>query len=363
MKKVISVVGARPNFIKIAPLYRAFKTHSDKVVHLICHTGQHFDKQMSDVFFEEMELPKPHFFLAAGGGSHAEQTAKIMVGFEKVLLAEQPDLIIVVGDVNSTVACSLVASKLNIPIAHVEAGLRSFDKSMPEEINRIVTDSISDYLFVTEQSAVENLRQSGVPDSKIFFVGNVMIDSLVNCLPSIKKSGIHDELELSGKDYILSTFHRPSNVDKRQDLMKLVAFLNQLATFSKVVFPAHPRTMRSLEYCNLLPSKESVILIEPLGYHDFMSLVTNAKLVITDSGGIQEETTYLNIPCITVRDTTERPVTVTKGTNQIAGADFSKALELAKKILHGEIKQGEIPELWDGQAADRIVKILMTQLR
>ena len=358
--KVISVVGARPNFIKIAPIHKAFQKYRNKVTHKICHTGQHFDQNMSRVFFENLQLPKPDFYLGVGGGSHAEQTARIMIEFEKVLEKEKPDLIIVPGDVNSTMACSLVASKMGVKIAHVEAGLRSFDREMPEEINRVVTDILSDFLFVTEESGLKNLENEGIDRSKIHFVGNTMIDSLVHYLPEIETSPVLRSLNLESSKYILVTFHRPSNVDNSKSLTSLVTFLNNLADKRKVVFPIHPRTRLNLEEFNLKQSVHSDILLsEPIGYFDFLALAKDAELVITDSGGIQEESTYLGVQCITVRDNTERPVTVDVGTNQLIGTDFQKVETAANAVLSGNIKKGKIPELWDGKAGERIVGVLM----
>lgn len=363
MKKVISVVGARPNFMKVAPIHKAFQKYANQITHLICHTGQHYDEKMSKVFFVDLEMPQPDFYLGIGGGSHAEQTAKIMIEFEKIVLTEKPDLVIVVGDVNSTIACSLVASKLGVKIAHVEAGLRSYDKEMPEEINRLLTDSISDYLFVTERSGLENLKKEGVASEKIFFTGNVMIDSLVDHLEKSEKSQILNENGLSTGKYVLVTLHRPSNVDSKEYLEKMVKFLNKMADQFPVIFPIHPRTKNNMSKFGLLEKlNSSVILTEPIGYIDFLKLTKNAKLIITDSGGIQEESTFLGIQCITVRNNTERPVTVTVGTNQLIGTDLEKVEEAALKVLNGEIKNGTIPELWDGKAAERISEIINQKL-
>lgn len=366
MKKIISVVGARPNFMKIAPIYRAFEQYNAsiqnselKIQHLICHTGQHYDEKMSRVFFNDLELPKPDFYLGVGSGSHAVQTAKVMIGFEKILLEEKPDIVLVVGDVNSTVACSLTAKKLNIKVAHVEAGLRSFDMDMPEEINRMLTDRISDYLFVTEKSGLQNLKNEGVPEDKVFFVGNVMIDSLVYYQPKVDKSKILHELNVEPNKYVLVTLHRPSNVDSKESLEKLVGFLNRLAQERKVIFPIHPRTKNNLEKYELLQLlNSSIIITDPIGYIDFQALVKNAELVVTDSGGIQEESTYLGVQCITLRTTTERPVTVEIGTNQLIGVDLEKAEEACLDVLNGNKKVGSIPEKWDGKTAERILEIL-----
>lgn len=349
--------------MKVAPLYKAFKKYDKKIKHLICHTGQHYDEKMSKIFFDELELPEPNFYLSVGSESHAVQTAKIMIEFEKVLLKEKPDLIIVVGDVNSTIACSLVASKLSVKVAHVEAGLRSFDRSMPEEINRVLTDVISDYLFVTEKSGLDNLKNEGINPEKIFFVGNVMIDSMVFYKPKIIKSDILYRFNLRKNNYVLVTFHRPANVDKENYLKELVNFLNNIAGLRKIIFPIHPRTKNNLEKYNLLKNVNSnVILTPPIGYIDFQSLTQNAELVITDSGGIQEETTFAGIQCITVRDNTERPSTVDIGTNQLIGTDLKKVEFAAKEVLSGNIKKGGIPKFWDGKTAERISKILAKKL-
>jgi len=363
--KIISVVGARPNFMKVAPIHKAFeqlkKTNKElKIEHLICHTGQHYDEKMSKIFFDELELPKPDFYLGVGSGSHAEQTAKIMIEFEKVLINEKPDLIIVVGDVNSTAACSVVAVKMGIKIAHVEAGLRSYDRTMPEEINRLLTDQIADYFFVTEKSGIENLKREGVPEKKIFFVGNVMIDSLVHYLPKLEKSNIKSKLKIDAEKFVLVTLHRPANVDSHDFLNELVTFLNDIASKRPVIFPIHPRTRKNLEKYNLIRLlSKSVHLTEPIGYTDFLYLTKNAELIITDSGGIQEESTYLGVQCITVRDNTERPITVELGTNQLIGTDLAKVKSAAMEVLEGKIKSGSIPELWDGHSAERITSILI----
>ncbi len=363
MKKIISVVGARPNFMKVAPIYRAFKKYEDKIEHLICHTGQHYDEKMSKVFFDDLELPKPHYYLGIGSGSHAEQTGKVMIEFEKVLLKEKPDMILVVGDVNSTIACSLTAAKLHIKTVHVEAGLRSNDRKMPEEINRILTDSISDYLFTTEKSGNINLKNEGVSDEKVFFVGNVMIDSLVYYQPKVDQSNILNGFGLTAGEYVLVTLHRPSNVDLKEQLESLVHLLNSVASKRKVVFPIHPRTRKNLEQFDLMKTlDEDVLLTDPVGYIDFQALVKNAELILTDSGGIQEESTYLGVQCLTLRTSTERPVTVDVGTNYLIGEDFSIAEEVSLKILNGEKKSGKKPELWDGKAAERITKILVDKL-
>jgi UDP-N-acetylglucosamine 2-epimerase (non-hydrolysing) len=362
--KIISVVGARPNFMKVAPIHKAFEKLKQKnnrleIEHLICHTGQHYDEKMSKIFFDELELPKPDFYLGVGSGSHAEQTAKIMIEFEKILLIEKPDLIIVVGDVNSTAACSIVAVKMGIKIAHVEAGLRSCDRTMPEEVNRLLTDQIADYLFITEKSGIENLNREGIPKDKIFFVGNVMIDSLIYYLPKAEKSKIISKLKIDSGKFVLVTLHRPANVDSPAFLKEMVSFLNDIAAKRHVVFPIHPRTNKNMKKYNLnkLLSK-NVCLTDPIGYIDFLCLTKNAELIITDSGGIQEESTYLGVQCITVRNNTERPVTVDIGTNQLIGTNLLNVKKAALEVLDGKLKNGSIPELWDGHAADRIVSIL-----
>lgn len=359
MKKIISVVGARPNFIKIAPIHKSFQKYKSEINHLICHTGQHFDEKMSKVFFDELQMPKPDYYLGIGGGSHAVQTSRIMVEFEKILLEEKPDLVIVPGDVNSTIAASLVASKLHIPVAHVESGLRSFDRKMPEEVNRVLTDHISDYLFVTEKSGITNLENEGIDSQKVYFTGNVMIDSLVNFMPHIDRSEIVNELGIESGKYVLATFHRPSNVDEEDSLSRLISSVNEISKLRTVVFPIHPRTRNNLKKYGLFDKiGDNIIVLEPIGYIDFLSLTKNAELVITDSGGIQEETTFLGVQCITVRDNTERPITSEIGTNHMIGTDFDKVIIAAKEILSGKIKDGVKPDLWDGKASERIVDIV-----
>ena len=363
MKKIISVVGARPNFMKIAPIHRAFKKYSEEINHLICHTGQHYDEKMSKIFFEDLELPQPDFYLGVGSGSHAEQTANVMIKFEKILIEEKPDLIIVVGDVNSTIACSLTAAKLHIKTVHVEAGLRSGDREMPEEVNRVLTDAISDYLFVTEKSGLENLKNEGVNEDKVFFTGNVMIDSLAYFKPKISSSTVHEDYNLEFGKYVLVTLHRPSNVDDKDQLIKLMDLLNSIAEKRKVLFPIHPRTKNNLEQYGLISGiNDNLILTDPIGYIDFLALTSNAELILTDSGGIQEESTYLGIQCITLRTTTERPITVEVGTNQLLGTDLDKAKDAALDVLNGNIKSGTVPELWDGKAADRIAEIIVNKI-
>lgn len=360
MKKIISVVGARPNFMKVAPIHKAFLAYGDNVHHLICHTGQHYDENMSKIFFTDLGLPKPDFYLGVGSGSHAEQTARIMIEFEKILLQEKPDLVIVVGDVNSTIACCLVASKLGIKTAHVEAGLRSLDRTMPEEINRILTDAIADYLFVTEMSGLKNLKAENVDRHKIFFTGNVMIDSLIEHMPKADLSPVLKNYKLKSGNYILVTLHRPSNVDDKESLCQLASLLKAVSKGKKLIFPVHPRTRMNINKFGLEKSfGRNVILTDPFGYIDFLALTKNAELIITDSGGIQEESTYLGIQCITVRNSTERPVTVNIGTNFLEGTDLEKVKNRALSVLEGNIKKGSIPEFWDGKAASRIAQTIM----
>jgi UDP-N-acetylglucosamine 2-epimerase (non-hydrolysing) len=363
MRKIISVVGARPNFMKVAPLHFEFQKYQHLLTHLICHTGQHYDEKMSKIFFEELGLPKPDFFLGVGSGSHAVQTAGIMVEFEKVLIKEKPDLVIVVGDVNSTVACSLVAKKMNIKVAHVEAGLRSFDTSMPEEINRILTDAISDYMFVSESSGITNLTREGVDSRKMFLVGNIMIDSLVHNQNKIDRSTILDRLNLQRGKYIVVTLHRPSNVDDKNSLSGIINLLNKYAENYKIIFPIHPRTMANIEKFGLQKEiSQNIILMEPIGYIDFVNLVKNSRLVITDSGGIQEEATFLYIQCITLRENTERPATAELGTNTLIGTNIDKINGAIDTILTGRHKEGSIPPFWDGKTAERICKIIVDKI-
>lgn len=346
--------------MKIAPIHLEFLKHKDLVQHLICHTGQHYDEKMSKIFFQDLNISEPDFNLNVGSGSHAVQTANIMLEFEKVLLAEKPNLVIVVGDVNSTIACSLVAKKMNIPVAHIEAGLRSFDRTMPEEINRVLTDSISDYLFVTEQSGIDNLKNEGIDEKKIFFTGNVMIDSLVQNMNKIDSSSVLSSLDLKKNNYILCTLHRPSNVDNRSSLEQILNTLNSFAEKKKIVFPVHPRTRANMDEFGIgLNVSSNLLFTGPIGYIDFLSLIKNASLVITDSGGIQEETTYLGVPCVTLRDNTERPVTISTGSNHLAGTDVSKMAAIVTDILNGNVKKSNVPLLWDGKAAGRISRTLM----
>ncbi|WAC09968.1 non-hydrolyzing UDP-N-acetylglucosamine 2-epimerase [Dyadobacter pollutisoli] len=359
--KVLNIVGARPNFVKIAPLHRAFSQYPDMISKIV-HTGQHYDSVMSGIFFDQLDLPKPDFFLGVAAGTQTQQTAQIMVEFEKVLISERPDLVLVVGDVNSTLACTLVSVKMNVPLAHVEAGLRSGDRSMPEEINRILTDAVSDHLFVTEQAAVDNLLRENVADNEIHFTGNVMIDSLEYYKDAIDRSPILKNLGVNAASYVLMTMHRPANVDGKAGLQRILKIVKRLALLKTVVFPIHPRTWKNIEINGLKNEFENVQnlkILEPQGYLEFLNLTKNAALVVTDSGGIQEETTYLNVPCITLRENTERPVTFEVGTNfLLKNADAESVSLLATEIFAGNCKKGTIPAGWDGKAAERIVAIL-----
>lgn len=356
--KVFLVAGARPNFVKIAPLYRAARKVSG-VACKIVHTGQHYDYEMSQAFFEDLEIPKPEYFLEAGSGSHAVQTAKIMVAFEKICKSERPDLIMVVGDVNSTLACSIVAKKLLIKVAHVEAGLRSFDLSMPEEINRMVTDAITDYFFVTEESGRENLLREGKPEKSIYFVGNVMIDNLFYQLEKMKKvqSSRFKVQGLKAKgEYAFMTLHRPSNVDDKKTFVGITKALNEIAKDTVILFPVHPRTKKMMKQFKIKLA-ENIKLLPPLGFKESLFLWKDAKVVLTDSGGLQEETTALKIPCVTIRENTERPVTVEQGTNVLAGTT-KKGILKAYRECFTKVKNASIPSLWDGKAAERIWKTL-----
>lgn len=360
MIRIANIVGARPNFMKVAPIHRQMMESAAFDPFLI-HTGQHYDEKMSQTFFVDLDLPAPDLYLGVGSGSHAEQTAAVMIGLEKILLDRKPDWVLVVGDVNSTLAAALVASKLHIPVAHVEAGLRSFDRSMPEEINRLLTDSISDLLFVTEQSGVDNLRAEGVPSEKIHFVGNVMIDSLACHLVKASASAILEELDVQPQDYVLMTLHRPSNVDDGETFSRILDVMEIIQNDFPIVFPIHPRTRKMIGQFGLerqIERMKRLILIEPLGYLPFLRLMSEAKLVLTDSGGIQEETTYLGIPCLTLRENTERPITLQLGTNRLVGVDHDAILSGARDALNGKQHPHKIPPLWDGKAAQRIVSII-----
>jgi UDP-N-acetylglucosamine 2-epimerase (non-hydrolysing) len=359
-KKIALVVGARPNFMKAAPLMRRLQQFPDRYQPILIHTGQHYDHKMSQLFFDELKMPRPDVYLGVGSGTHAEQTAKIMIDLEKMFADDRPDLVIVFGDVNSTMAAAIVASKATVKLAHVEAGLRSFDPEMPEEINRIVTDRLSDYLFVSEPSGLKNLEDEGVNSEKIYFTGNIMIDTLVHNLKACEGSKILDALGLKPGKFTVMTLHRPSNVDDPRTLRELLVAIAEIGKEAPVIFPCHPRTAKEMNRNGSLADLDPKALrvLEPLGYLDFLRLQSQARLVLTDSGGIQEETTYLQIPCLTLRYNTERPVTVTEGTNQLVGSDPVKLRAAAKDILSGKLKQGRIPENWDGHTAERIVEIL-----
>src|SRR5438067_1267166 len=348
--KVLNVVGARPNFMKIAPIVEEMKKTQD-LNGLLVHTGQHYDAGMSDVFFRELGIPVPDVYLGVGSGTHAEQTARIMVEFEKACVSEKPDLVLVVGDVNSTMACSIVAAKLRIPVAHVEAGLRSFDRAMPEEINRLVTDALAALLFTTSRDADENLKREGADPAKIHFVGNVMIDTLLKHRQ--KAAALNVE---KPKQYALVTLHRPSNVDDPNVLGPILEALDQISKTMPVLFPIHPRTRKRVEDFGL--SMNGIRTMEPLGYLEFLNLESTATVVLTDSGGLQEETTILGVPCLTLRHNTERPVTITHGTNILTGPDRGRILEAFTRVMNGDWEFAGPPEYWDGQAAKRIVRVI-----
>jgi UDP-N-acetylglucosamine 2-epimerase (non-hydrolysing) len=362
MLKVINVVGARPNFMKVAPIVAAMKRRPARFLPLVVHTGQHYDSSMSDSFFHDLDLPTPDTHLGVGSGSHAAQTAAVMERFEPVVLREQPDWVLVVGDVNSTIACALVCVKLGVKVAHVEAGLRSRDRSMPEEINRLLTDQIADLLFTPSPDADENLLAEGIPRERIRFVGNVMIDSLQKNLEAARDRRIREKLGLEGSDYALLTLHRPSNVDARESFERILSALEVIASKAPVVFPVHPRTKKTIAELGLSERVESIKdlrTIEPLGYLDFLNLSSGARLVLTDSGGIQEETTVLGIPCLTLRENTERPITVEMGTNVIVGTDTAKIVAAAMAALNGSGKKTtQQPPLWDGHTSERILDAL-----
>lgn len=374
--KLLSVVGARPNFMKVAPIVEALDVYNERASmgrriegHLV-HTGQHYDEKMSRLFFTDLGIPKPDIDLGVGSGSHAVQTAEVMKRFEKVVIDKKPDWVLVVGDVNSTIACALTAVKLGVKVAHVEAGLRSFDRAMPEEINRVLTDAISDVLFTTERSAMENLAREGIPSEKIFFVGNVMIDTLLKNVRRADESAVREGLGLAiDGSYGVLTLHRPSNVDDPGKLGTILETINGAAGNLPVVFPAHPRTVKRIKEFGLgdflRPVTRNggitgggVYITEPFGYLDFLCLLANARVVLTDSGGIQEETTILKVPCVTLRENTERPVTITEGTNRLVGTDRFKIAAALRDAVEGKFPKGRTPELWDGRASDRIVDVI-----
>ncbi|MEI6673573.1 MAG: UDP-N-acetylglucosamine 2-epimerase (non-hydrolyzing) [Verrucomicrobiota bacterium] len=359
-KLIHLIAGARPNFMKIAPLVRAIQAHGGFYFRIV-HTGQHYDRSMSAVFFEELGIPQPDHHLGCGGGSHAQQTAKIMVAYENLCNDERPDVVVVVGDVNSTLACSIVAKKFHIPVAHVEAGLRSGDRTMPEEINRLVTDAIADLFFVTEPSGVEHLRCEGQPAKSIHYVGHVMVDNVIyqkRLLDAVPlTAGVSVEFKRRHGEYGVVTMHRPSNVDDPATLNRLTDALRRLSMVLPLAFPVHPRTRANLAKFGIDPGPR-ILLLEPMAYMDFLNLWKGAKMVLTDSGGLQEETTALGVPCITLRENTERPITINEGTNVLAGTDPEVILSEAHRVLDGKAKAGARPMLWDGAAAERIVAVL-----
>ncbi|MEN8139444.1 MAG: UDP-N-acetylglucosamine 2-epimerase (non-hydrolyzing) [Bacteroidota bacterium] len=357
MLKLDIIAGARPNFMKIAPIISELEKVSDKIEYRLIHTGQHYDKKMSGSFFEQLGIPEPHVNLGAGGGTQAEQTAMIMQRYEALLLEEPADWVLVVGDVTSTMACSIAAKKLNMGVIHVEGGIRSNDITMPEEINRMVTDSITDIFYTTSEVANANLRKLGHEESKIRFVGNTMIDTLLKNMPRLTKPQAWDEIGLKDKKYFVMTLHRPANVDEETKLKELIDEIVKGANGMPIVFPVHPRTAKMLEGIGI--KADNLHMIEPLGYLEFNYLVKNAFAVVTDSGGITEETTVMKVPCMTLRDNTERPETITIGTNELVGTDPKNVFPYMKKLHSGEWKTGEIPELWDGKTAARIVADLL----
>ena len=363
--KIINVAGARPNFMKIAPLMDAFNA-AENIEPLLVHTGQHYDKRMSQLFFDQLGIPEPDVNLAVGSAGHAVQTAEIMKAFEPVLTGYRPDVVLVVGDVNSTIACGLVAVKLGVKLVHVEAGLRSFDRRMPEEINRVLTDAISDLLFCTEASGVDNLRNEGVGEEKVFLVGNVMIDTLLKNRSRADDSTILVDLGLEDRKYAVLTLHRPSNVDDPGAFGRILDAVEVIQREAPIIFPIHPRTSKNLRAGDLWARVETMSglrLIEPLGYLDFLKLMSSAAAVMTDSGGIQEETTILKVPCLTLRDSTERPITAEAGTNTVVGTDTERIISAWRAALAGRGRKAKTPPLWDGKAAQRITKILCDKIQ
>ena len=360
MNRIDIIAGARPNFMKIGPVIHAINKHNDlsdnKIEYRLIHTGQHYDRAMSENFFVQLGIPHPDLNLGAGGGSQAEQTAAIMIGYEKALKQWKPQMCIVVGDVTSTMACAIVAKKEGIKVAHVEGGIRSGDMNMPEEINRIVTDSITDYFFTTSEVANANLKEQGVKEDKIFFVGNTMIDSLLANLQKLQKPLFYDEEKLQKGSYLVATLHRPSNVDNPGNLVKLMNIVNSHCENKKIIFPMHPRTKKIYDSLNI--DFENFFITGPMPYLEFIYLIKNSSGVITDSGGITEETTVMGIPCMTLRDSTERPETVTIGTNEMVGTDPENIIPFLRKMTSGSWKKGSIPQLWDGKTSERIVNII-----
>lgn len=355
-KKVILVCGARPNFMKVAMVLEEMKKFPQDFSPLLVHTGQHYDYELSGAFFRDLSLPEPDVYLGVGSGNHGEQTGKVMIEFEKVVERENPSLIVVVGDVNSTLAAAIVASKLLVPLAHVEAGLRSFDRTMPEEINRTVTDVLSDYCFTTEEDANQNLKKEGVDVSRIHLVGDVMVDCLMKNREKTEGSKILEDLALEEKGYAVLTLHRPSNVDSKETLSRILEALKIVGERIQIIFPAHPRTRKRLEEFGLAP--QNVNIKAPLGYLDFISLEERAQFVLTDSGSVQQETSVFGVPCLTMRENTERPFTISRGTNTLVGTDRDRIVEESFNIIGGNGKRGEVHHLWDGKASQRIAKVL-----
>ena len=366
MLSILVIAGARPNFMKVAPLIHEFSEYQSQGVYKfrvqIVHTGQHYDESMSDIFFKDLGIPKPDFHLGVGSGSHAEQTANIMMSFEKILINNKTDLVIVVGDVNSTIACALTAKKMGVKVAHVEAGLRSFDMSMPEEVNRKLTDAISDMLFVTEESGIKNLEVEGVGKERIYFVGNVMIDTLIRNLGKIENGEFVPSQRIkdfcgTNQKYSVMTLHRPSNVDSREAFLKIWEAVINISRKLPILFPVHPRTRAKLETFGI--DCAGINIVDPIGYLEMLYAVKGATLVLTDSGGLQEETTVLGVPCLTIRENTERPITVEVGTNYLVGTNPESIVAVANDVLSGKAKKGAVPPYWDGKASGRIVKTIL----
>jgi UDP-N-acetylglucosamine 2-epimerase (non-hydrolysing) len=364
--KILTVVGARPNFVKVAPLVRRIQefnedsSRQEKISHILVHTGQHYDYNLSKVFFEELSIPAPDVYLGVGSGTHAEQTAKIMLSFEKVLFELNPHIVVVVGDVNSTLACALTAVKAGFPVAHIEAGLRCYDRTLPEEVNRLLTDAIADLLFAPSEDAVNNLKKENIAGERIFFVGNIMIDCLIEHEKEIENSQILQKLGLTPKNYALLTLHRNKNVDEAEILSGILRAVNRLSEQISIVFPVHPRTLKRIAEFGLNDLiSPRILLVEPLGYIDFLKLLKDSRFVMTDSGGVQEETTFCGVPCLTLRETTERPITVISGTNEVVGVEEESIIHWGRKALRDEWKKGSIPTLWDGKTSHRVLQILV----
>jgi UDP-N-acetylglucosamine 2-epimerase (non-hydrolysing) len=364
--KILTVVGARPNFVKVAPLVRRIQefnedsSRQEKISHILVHTGQHYDYNLSKVFFDELSIPTPDVYLGVGSGTHAEQTAKIMLSFEKALFELNPHIVVVVGDVNSTLACALTAVKAGFPVAHIEAGLRCYDRTLPEEVNRLLTDAIADLLFAPSEDTVNNLKKENIAEERIFFVGNIMIDCLIEHEKEIENSQILQKLGLTPKNYALLTLHRNKNVDEAEILSGILRAVNRLSEQISIVFPVHPRTLKRIAEFGLNDLiSPRILLVEPLGYIDFLKLLKDSRFVMTDSGGVQEETTFCGVPCLTLRETTERPITVISGTNEVVGVEEESIIHWGRKALRDEWKKGSIPNLWDGKTSHRILQILV----